>query len=106
MEKSEEEYAFDPSSIIKIISENPQIGLALIQLPINIANSLIRKCNEYRWSEYPSRAGYYWVNMNGIISIKEYSSNDINSIVRLGNSKNYQYFGPLEPPNSNMTYLS
>lgn len=97
-----EEYSFDPSSIIKIISENPNIGLSLIQLPIDIANSLINRCKEYEWCEYPSRAGYYWVDINGAISIKEYSTHEIESIISLGNSKHYRYCGPLQPPNSNI----
>jgi hypothetical protein len=91
-------YTFDPSSIIKVISENPNLGLALVQIPIDIAKSLIAKYSDLTWKDYPTIPGYYWLKSNGHLSIKEYSSNEINSIISLGNSTSYQYAGPIEPP--------
>lgn len=103
MVNNEDNYTFDPSAIIKIISENPQIGLALVQLPITIANNLIRNHNDLKWKDNPTRPGYYWVKGNDeIISIKEYSSKDIDTIVNTGvNSaiKNlFKFAGPIHPP--------
>ncbi len=93
-----EDYAFDPSSIINIISENPQIGLAIVQLPIALANTLLTNKNSLQWSDHPTTPGYYWVNMNGAKSIKEYSSVEIDAIINLGNPRHYQYSGPILPP--------
>jgi hypothetical protein len=103
LEHDGQEYAFDPSSIVKIISENPQIGLALIQLPISIANSLMRSHNNLKWKDNPTKPGYYWVKSHDeIISIKEYSSKDIEIIFNTslnGVIKNlFKFYGPLEPP--------
>lgn len=102
-ENDGQEYSFDPSSIITIISQNPQIGLALVQVPINIANALLRRYNDLKWMDNPTRPGYYWVkSYDKIISIKEYSSKDIDTIVNTsvnGIVKNvFQFAGPLEPP--------
>lgn len=98
-----EEYSFDPSSIVKIISQNPQIGLALVQVPIKIANALLSRYNDLKWMDGPTRPGYYWVkSYDEVISIKEYSSKDIDTIVNTsanGIIKNlFQFAGPLEPP--------
>jgi hypothetical protein len=103
LEHDRQEYTFDPSSIIKIISENPQIGLALIQLPITIANSLMRNHNNLKWKDNPTEPGYYWVKShNGVISIKEYSSKDIDYIIDTGLNgvvkSLFEFYGPLEPP--------
>ena len=97
------EYTFDPSSIIKIISENPQIGLALVQIPIDIANTLLSRYNNLKWKNNPSKPGYYWVKTHDkVISIKEYSSKDIDSIVNAGlngvTTNLFQFAGPLDPP--------
>lgn len=102
-EHDDQQYSFDPSSIIKIISENPQIGLALVQVPINIANALLHGYNDLKWKDNPSKPGYYWVKSHDeVISIKEYSSKDIEYIVTGGLNgaiKNlYQFAGPLQPP--------
>lgn len=102
-ENDGQEYSFDPSSIITIISQNPQIGLALVQVPINIANALLRRYNDLKWMDNPTRPGYYWVkSYDEVISIKEYSSKDIDTIVNTivnGIVKNlFQFAGPLEPP--------
>ena len=101
--ETNDKYEFDPSSIIKLISENPKIGLALIQLPINIANTLIHRYNDFKWSDNPTRPGYYWVKTHDqVISIKEYSSKDVEMIVNSGLNgavKNlFKFSGPLEPP--------
>ena len=102
-ENDSQEYSFDPSSIIKIISQNPQIGLALIQVPIDIATALLHGYNDLKWKDNPTKPGYYWVKShNEVISIKEYSSKDIDSIVNASLNaviKNlFQFAGPLEPP--------
>jgi hypothetical protein len=102
-EGSQTNYGFDPSAIINIISEYPQIGLALVQLPISVANALVHKHNDLKWSDNPTRPGYYWVkNHGGVVSIKEYSSKDIETIVNSGLNglvKNlFEFAGPLQPP--------
>jgi len=98
-EHDSQEYTFDPSSIVKIISENPQIGLALIQLPISIANSLMRSYHNLKWKDNPTVPGYYWVkSSNETISIKEYSSKDINYIIDTSLKSLLKFYGPLEPP--------
>jgi hypothetical protein len=99
----EPNYEFDPSSIVKLISTNPQIGLALIQVPISIANALIHKYVDIKWKDNPTKPGYYWVKSHdGAISIKEYSSKDVDTIINTGLNgviKNlFQFAGPLEPP--------
>jgi hypothetical protein len=99
----EPNYEFDPSSIVQLISTNPQIGLALIQVPISIANALIHKYVDLKWKDNPTKPGYYWVKTHDqVISIKEYSSKDIDTIVHTGLNgviKNlFQFAGPLEPP--------
>jgi hypothetical protein len=91
-------YGFDPTAIITLIAQNPQIGLALVQLPIALANALIHKYNDIKWSDHPTNPGYYWVNINGSTTIKEYSSVEIDAIINLGNPRQYKYAGPLEPP--------
>jgi hypothetical protein len=103
LENDGQEYSFDPSSIITIISQNPQIGLALVQVPINIANALLHRYNDLKWMDNPTRPGYYWVKSHDeVISIKEYSSKDIDTIVNTGINgiiKNlFQFAGPLQPP--------
>jgi hypothetical protein len=103
LENHDEQYSFDPSSIIKIISQNPQIGLALVQVPINIANALLRRHNDLKWKDNPTKPGYYWVKTHDeVISIKEYSSKDIDTIVYTSTNgiiKNlFQFAGPLDPP--------
>jgi hypothetical protein len=103
LQNENEEYSFDPSSIIKIISQNPQIGLALVQVPINIANALLHRYNDLKWRDNPTKPGYYWVKSHDeVISIKEYSSKDIDTIVNTSVNviiKNlFQFAGPLEPP--------
>jgi hypothetical protein len=100
---NEDSYAFDPSSIIKLISSNPEVGLALIQLPISIANNLIYNHNNLKWLDNPTRPGYYWVKSHDqVLSIKEYSSKDVEMIANSGLSgviKNlFKFAGPLEPP--------
>lgn len=100
---NEENYAFDPSSIITLISQNPQLGVALVQLPITIANALMHKYNDLRWQDNPTKPGYYWVKSHDeVISIKEYSSKDVEMIMNSGLNgvvKNlFQFAGPLEPP--------
>lgn len=102
-EQEESAYGFDPSIIVKIISEHPQIGLSLVQLPISIANALVHKYNDLRWSDNPTKPGYYWVKTHDeVISIKEYSSKDIEIIVNTGLNgviKNlFKFAGPLQPP--------
>ena len=93
-------YGFDPSSIINVISQNPQIGMALVQIPISIANSLMHKHNDLKWLSNPTTPGYYWVRYkNGSgIGINEYSSKDINTIITTGHMTSYEFAGPLEPP--------
>jgi hypothetical protein len=96
-------YGFDPSAIITIVSQHPKIGLALVQLPINIANALIHKYNDLKWSDNPTKPGYYWVKSHdGAISIKEYSSKDIDTIISTGlngiTKSLFKFSGPLEPP--------
>ena len=93
-------YGFDPSAIVNIISENPQLGLALVQLPISIANALMRKHNDLKWLDHPTTPGYYWVRYkNGSgVGINEYSSKDITSIINTGHMTSYEFAGPLEPP--------
>lgn len=93
-------YGFDPTAIINIISENPQIGLALVQLPITIANALIHKHNDLKWSENPTTPGFYWVRFKDgkNAGINEYSSKDITTIVTTGHMTSYEFAGPLEPP--------
>ena len=95
---SVDNYGFDPSKIIKVISENHDIGLALVQIPINIVNSIIGNLPDSNWKDYPTIAGYYWLKWNGHISIKEYSSTEINAIISMGNPKECKYCGPLKPP--------
>ena len=96
-------YTFDPSAIIKIISHPPQFGLALIQVPIDIATALLHGYNDLKWKDNPTKPGYYWVKShNEVISIKEYSSKDIDTIVSTelnGVVKSlFKFAGPLEPP--------
>lgn len=102
-EDQNKNYSLDVSSIIKIVSENPTLGLALVQLPINLANSIIHKYTDLQWLNNPTRPGYYWVkSFDGTCSIKEYTSKDIEYITTSGLNgivKNlYQFAGPLEPP--------
>jgi hypothetical protein len=102
-ETTEENYGFDPSSIVTLLSQNPQIGLAIIQLPISIANALMYKHNNLKWKDNPTEPGYYWVKShNGVISIKEYSSKDIDYIIDTGLNgvvkSLFEFYGPLEPP--------
>jgi hypothetical protein len=98
-ESMKEHYGFDPSSIVTLISQNPQIGLALVQLPITIANSLIHKYNDLKWLDNPTSPGYYWVkSSNGECSIKEYSSTDISYVFNKKANGIFMFAGPLEPP--------
>lgn len=95
-----EGYTFDPTAIVNIISQNPQIGLAIVQLPITLANALIHNHNNLKWSDNPTVPGYYWVRYkNGSgVGINEYSSKDIATIINTGHMNSYEFAGPLEPP--------
>lgn len=103
MDTNNQKYSFDPLSIVKIISENPQIGLAIVQIPIDFANTLMRNYSDLKWKDNPTKPGYYWVkSADEVITIKEYSSKDIDNIISTelnGVVKNlFKFFGPLEPP--------
>ena len=59
--------------------------------------------NNLEWKDNPSKAGYYWVkSYDEIISIKEYSSKDVEMIMDScinGTIKNlFKFAGPIEPP--------
>lgn len=94
----ERNYSFDPASVIEIISQNTELGLALVQLPINIANAIIHKYTELKWNDLPTSPGYYWVKMNGLVSIKEYSSKEIELIIDTSHISDCKFAGPLLPP--------
>ena len=95
-------YGFDPTAIINIIAQNPQIGLALVQLPIAIANALVHKHNDLKWSDSPTTPGFYWVKLkeSAACEIKEYTSKDVDAIINSANPvvKTFEFAGPLEPP--------
>lgn len=101
--RDDSQYGFDPSSIMKMISENPEIGLAIIQVPIRIANTILKNHNDLKWTNNPTKPGYYWVKSHDeVISIKEYSSKEIEVIINTGLNgiiKNlFKFAGPLQPP--------
>jgi hypothetical protein len=59
----------------------------------------VRSYNNLKWKDNPTVPGYYWVKgCNEIISIKEYSSKDINYIIDTSFESLFKFYGPLQPP--------
>lgn len=87
-------YGFDPSVIIKVVLQNKDLGLALVQIPLQMLNDWIGGDRELSWEDRPKFPGYYWTK----------DSNDLVSIVYISPEKltlpprRVQYAGPLIPP--------
>jgi hypothetical protein len=93
-----ETFGFDPTSIVRIVLENKELGLALVQIPLTILDNLISGKQELQWEGLPSTIGYYWQkNPSGLISIVAISE-DVLSAIHEDGLTGYQYAGPLIPP--------
>ena len=93
-----ERFGFDPSAIIRVVLENKELGLALVQIPITLLNSWVDSKKDLEWEGLPSTIGYYWQkNPSGLISIVAISEDVLSAIYEDGLT-GYQYAGPLTPP--------
>ena len=93
-----ERFGFDPSAIIRVVLENKELGLALVQIPLTILDNLISGKQELQWEGLPSTIGYYWQKHPiGIISVVAINEDTLSAIHEDGLT-GYQYAGPLFPP--------
>lgn len=93
-----ERFGFDPTSIIRIVLENKELGLALVQIPITLLNSWLISAPELKWESLPSIIGYYWEkDPSGQISIVAINEETLQHLYET-KVFGYQYAGPLVPP--------
>ena len=89
-------YEFDPTTLVKVVLENKELGLALLQIPLAMVNHWSNPPLE--WIANPFIAGWYWMktptNKISIISIdNEYLQN-----LHEDKITGFLYAGPLTPP--------
>ena len=93
-----ERFGFDPSAIIRVVLENKELGLALVQIPITLLNNWVDSKKDLEWEGLPSTIGYYWQKHPiGIISVVAINEDTLSAIHEDGLT-GYQYAGPLFPP--------
>jgi hypothetical protein len=93
-----ERFGFDPSAIVRVVLENKELGLALVQIPITLLNSWIDSTPEVKWEGLPTTIGYYWErNPNGLTSIVAINEETLQAIHE-DKLSGYSYAGPLTPP--------
>lgn len=93
-----ERFGFDPTSIVRVVLENKELGLALVQIPITILNSWLLSSPELKWESLPSIIGYYWEkDPSGKISIVAINEETLQAIHE-DRLVGYAYAGPLIPP--------
>jgi hypothetical protein len=94
--KDEEKFGFDPTVIMKVIVENRELGLALVQIPLTLLNNWLGgQSKEIHWVTRAKVAGYYWVkDSSDMITIAFISPDD------LMKKRFYacEFAGPLVPP--------
>ena len=95
---TEENFTFDPTSLIKIVLENKELGLALVQIPLTILDNWISSGKDLTWETLPSIIGYYWEKSpSGQISIVAVNEETLQHLYET-KVFGYQYAGPLVPP--------
>lgn len=93
-----ERFGFDPTAIIRVVLENKELGLALVQIPITLLNNWVDSKKDLEWEGLPSTIGYYWEKsprgMVSVVAINEETLAAIHEDRLVG----YQYAGPIFPP--------
>ena len=93
MKEEQEPYGFDPTAIVKIIVENRELGLALVQIPLAMLNNWIGGSTKLEWTNAPKFPGYYWVkDSNDMVTILYFGPEQILRV------RNGSFAGPLIPP--------
>lgn len=93
-----ERFGFDSSAIVRVVLENKELGLALVQIPLTILNNWLDQTPEINWEGVPSMIGYYWEkNPKGIVSIVAINEETL-AAIHEDRVVGYQYAGPLLPP--------
>lgn len=94
----EDNFQFDPSNLLKIITENKELGLALVQIPVTILEYWLSGSTELKWISLPSTVGYYWQkDPSGMITIIDINI-DLLQLIHEQKIFSYKYAGPLFPP--------
>lgn len=89
-------YGFDPTALVKVVLENKELGLALLQIPLAMVNQWIQ--TPLTWEGLPSSAGYYWTkDKEGLVTISFITNGDL-QIIHEQKLTGYTYAGPLAPP--------
>ena len=93
--KEEQPYGFDPTAIVKLIVENRELGLALVQIPLAMLNNWMGGSRELEWEDKPRFPGYYWTkdrdDLVGIVFVPP------DNLASYAKSKT-KFAGPLIPP--------
>lgn len=96
--ENNENFGFDPTSLVKVVLENKELGLALLQIPITLVDNWLNNSPTLEWKPYPTTIGYYWIsNSKGLTAIAEITKEYIEAVNR-GDIKGYKHAGPLIPP--------
>lgn len=94
---NQQPYSFDPSSIVKIIVENKELGLALVQIPLQMLNNWIGGNRELEWENKVKFPGYYWTkDDDDMVSIIFVQPDDLSAYSYPKTRK--KFAGPLIPP--------
>lgn len=95
---SEENFQFDPSNLLKIIAENKDLGLALVQIPVTVLEHWLSSEEKLKWVSRPSTIGYYWQkDPNGMTTIISIDA-ALLQLIHEQRIFSYSYAGPLFPP--------
>lgn len=98
MNSENENFTFDPASLVKIVLENKELGLALVQIPLTILDNWISSGKDLTWETLPSIIGYYWEKSpSGQISVVAVNEETLQHLYET-KAFGYQYAGPLVPP--------
>ena len=95
----EEKFGVDPSVIMKVLVENKELGLAIVQIPLTLLNNWLgSEKREVRWEEKSTVAGYYWVkNLSDEVTVVFIGPNNL-SYYRQPQFIGYKFAGPIIPP--------
>ena len=93
-----ERFGFDPSAIVRVVLENKELGLALVQIPLTLLNNWIDSTPEVKWEGLPSTIGYYWEKSpSGMVSVVAINEETL-AAIHADRLVYHQYAGPIFPP--------
>lgn len=95
----EEKTTFDPTEIIKVLLENKELGLAMVQIPLSLLNNWIGgRDEEIYWEDGPTAGGYYWIKDSDNNVVISFIAPDRLSYYKKSSFRGYRFAGPLIPP--------